>query len=457
MTHDSKGATSFSGIPFQGHTRRFAFWLLLVFILVWGALVYYVFQSGWQAGLARAENEVRKMTLMQQAIRAYVDGELKPLFFDLQQKGRLSADYYAPQGFSATYVISHVFKFYDQRVANNLAELKNGVFFRIVSDNPLNPHNLATDEQKAWLAYFRTHPQVQEMMRLTHKDGQPAELHLYRPSPPNTQACLRCHGDPFAAPTGLRRLYGTSSGFGEHVGWIRGLSEYRINVRPLWQATWQHTLQLAIVLFGAMLLLWAGIVWIYHRLMLDRDVILRQKQRLFELANCDALTGLFNRHRLHSVLPEKLAQLQRGQLTSLTAILLDIDHFKSFNDRFGHDVGDRVLEVVAEALSNMCLEFEHLVFRLGGEEFLILIDNLPTDGELCARVQACHQQLPHHYDGVPETITFSAGVALADATDTPSSLLKKADIALYYVKQHGRNGIACYHTLPHDQDGAQEH
>lgn len=459
MIDDSEELTFRAGgaaIPFIGRTRRFAIGLLAFFILVWIVMAYFIFQSSWQRGLERAENEVRKMTLMQQAIREYVDRELKPLFFSLQQQESLPADFYAPQGFSATYVIAHIFKFYDQKVDDNLAELQNGVRFRVVSDNPLNPHNLANDEQMQWLTYFRNHPQQQEALQLVRHDGKPTELRLYWPSPPNTQACLRCHGDPMNAPMGLRRLYGTASGFGEQVGWIRGLSEYRIDLRPLWQIAWRHTIQLSLALFAVMMLLWAGIVWVYHRLMVDRELILSQKQRLFELANCDALTHLYNRHRLNLILPQKLAQLRAGQLTSLVAIMVDIDHFKPFNDRYGHDMGDRVLKQVAETLRQIGRSVGCSAFRLGGEEFLLLLEHPPEDQPLCTFLQQCHRQFTQHYEDVPEPITFSAGAAVASPDDTPSTLLKKADIALYYVKQHGRNGIACYDTLPKEERTVEE-
>ncbi|SIO04152.1 Protein of unknown function [Sulfurivirga caldicuralii] len=156
---------------FKGKTRRFATWVLLVFLSVWVGVSYYVYQMTWHTMLERAENEVRKMTVMELAIRGYVDEELKPLFYQLQQAGHISADYYAPQGFSATYVIRHVFQRYDAAIQAREALLKNGVRFRIVSDNPLNPANRASADELQWLQYFRANPSTTEHFELLEKRG----------------------------------------------------------------------------------------------------------------------------------------------------------------------------------------------------------------------------------------------------------------------------------------------
>ncbi|WP_074201531.1 GGDEF domain-containing protein [Sulfurivirga caldicuralii] len=86
------------------------------------------------------------------------------------------------------------------------------------------------------------------------------------------------------------------------------------------------------------------------------------------------------------------------------------------------------------------------VYRLGGEEFLLLIEDPPEN--VCEHIRACHGQLPQVFEGVPDQIHYSIGVALATPDDTLSSLLKKADIALYYVKRNGRNAVACFDDLP---------
>ncbi len=443
-----------SDILFQGRTRRFAFWLLTAFLFIWLLVVYYFYQSSWHTALARAENEVRKMGVMQQAIRGYVDEQLKPLFYQLKAQGQVPADFYAPQGFSATYVISHVFERYSHLIKPKAHLLQNGVCFHVVSDNPLNPHNRATLEQLRWLQYFRDHPLRQEAVELIQRGLEPQTFRLYRPSPPNTQACLRCHGDPQSAPSGLLRLYDARSGFGEKVGWIRGMSIYEIDLHPIWQQTVYSTFKVALLLFVLMLLVAGAIIWVYRHLVEDRAIILAQKEQLFLLANCDALTGLFNRHRLKTLLHQKLDDLRAGRLKSLTAVLLDIDYFKRFNDRFGHDVGDRVLIHVAQALKGLCLGAPNSVFRLGGEEFLILIEDLPVE-TVCEQLRSCHAQLPNTFDDVPDRITYSIGVAVATADDTPPTLLKKADLALYHVKEHGRNGVACYHQLPEESSAVE--
>ncbi|WP_143598472.1 GGDEF domain-containing protein [Sulfurivirga caldicuralii] len=134
-----------------------------------------------------------------------------------------------------------------------------------------------------------------------------------------------------------------------------------MDLQPLWSEALSRMVQISVLLFGALMVLAFAVIWVYRQLMKDRVIILEQKRQLFDLANRDALTGLFNRHRLQTLLPQKLAALQQGSIHSLAAVILDIDHFKSFNDRFGHDVGDLVLNQVGKAFQSMC---GLVVFRL---------------------------------------------------------------------------------------------
>lgn len=160
-------------------------------------------------------------------------------------------------------------------------------------------------------------------------------------------------------------------------------------------------------------------------------------------AETDALTGLSNRRAFD----QRLAQLAREAISGgqpLALILIDIDHFKSVNDRFGHAVGDRVLRVIADALSQCCRG--HLVSRYGGEEFAILFTNVRLDQAQAvleharATVQAKRYKLRDN-DAPLGEITFSAGLTPVECGEMHQTAFHRADRLLYLAKSEGRNQI----------------
>lgn len=151
----------------------------------------------------------------------------------------------------------------------------------------------------------------------------------------------------------------------------------------------------------------------------------------------DALTGLYNRRGIAPRL---------GALAGRTAAvaLIDIDHFKAINDRFGHGVGDRVLKAVAKTLSAACAP--HEVARWGGEEFLVLFDGVSGE-EARVIVEAARETLESRKLKVRETdddvgaLTFSAGIADVGEGDADSAMAL-ADERMYRAKDEGRNRVA---------------
>ncbi|MDQ7095664.1 EAL domain-containing protein [Desulfosporosinus sp. PR] len=163
------------------------------------------------------------------------------------------------------------------------------------------------------------------------------------------------------------------------------------------------------------------------------------EEQIQRLAYFDNLTGLPNRTLLMETANETINQA-RNSNEPLTLIFLDLDHFKNVNDTLGHRVGDKLLVHVAKRLKNS-LRVQDTVFRLGGDEFILLVKD--TDGEGAAVIA---QRLldeytnPFNIEGHELTITPSLGIALypADGQDF-DTLYKCADIAMYFTKQGGRN------------------
>ncbi|WP_208619924.1 GGDEF domain-containing protein [Thermus tenuipuniceus] len=155
-------------------------------------------------------------------------------------------------------------------------------------------------------------------------------------------------------------------------------------------------------------------------------------------AYTDPLTGLRNRRYLDLVLERELFRVQRYR-RPLSLLILDLDHFKQVNDRHGHPVGDRVLKTLARCLEDHLRQSDRAV-RLGGEEFAVLLTETPLAQavRLAGRLRQAVAALR-----VPpvEGISVSIGVAEARPEDSPLSLLKRADDALYQAKRRGKNRV----------------
>ncbi|MEC9318687.1 MAG: GGDEF domain-containing protein, partial [Pseudomonadota bacterium] len=161
-------------------------------------------------------------------------------------------------------------------------------------------------------------------------------------------------------------------------------------------------------------------------------------ERLEHLVHTDALTQVWNRYHMEQTLEEEVKRCERHG-RNLSVILLDIDHFKRVNDDYGHDVGDNVLKLISEALDKW-LRSSDVFGRWGGEEFLIIAPetDLESAGLLAERLRRRLANL--QFDKVGQ-VTASFGVAELSRSESRNSLVKRADNALYQVKESGRNSV----------------
>lgn len=209
------------------------------------------------------------------------------------------------------------------------------------------------------------------------------------------------------------------------------LRDNRASEQALEQSRAVRRLQAVVIALAVLLVVLLATLAIHQR---------RTTLRMRKLALTDELTGAPNRR---AVLGSLAAALTREGAGPCTILITDIDHFKGINDRYGHPTGDEVLKFMAAAVRDALRE-PGFFGRLGGEEFLIVLpDTALAEGRVTAeRMRECVAAIDlAHICPVGRSITVSIGVTVSVDGDTPSTMLQRADDALYAAKRAGRNAV----------------
>jgi diguanylate cyclase (GGDEF)-like protein len=169
----------------------------------------------------------------------------------------------------------------------------------------------------------------------------------------------------------------------------------------------------------------------------------RQQQHIQTLADHDQLTGLYTRREFENRYHEEFERTLRYG-TSLSVMMIDLDHFKEINDTYGHPVGDEVLETMGDLIRDKTRTSD-VSGRYGGEEFCLVLPETPEDGAKTTAErlrQALSEETFQAEDGETFQVTCSIGIAVYDSSDDdPEELLEEADQALYEAKETGRNQV----------------
>jgi diguanylate cyclase (GGDEF)-like protein len=181
---------------------------------------------------------------------------------------------------------------------------------------------------------------------------------------------------------------------------------------------------------------------------------LKLREIMREQATHDPLTGLFNRRYLDDTLPREIIRARR-QNTEICLAMLDIDHFKHFNDTFGHEAGDVILRELGQVLRENVRKSD-IACRFGGEEFVLVLLDSPLEAgcrhleKICALVK----KLQIRYgDQLLGTVTLSAGLVEVSKDDlTADEILRTADEAMYAAKRAGRDRIVAFRDLEKNQE-----
>jgi diguanylate cyclase (GGDEF)-like protein len=291
--------------------------------------------------------------------------------------------------------------------------------FHITSLKPLNPANAPDAWEAKALRLFETG------VREAFEDFREAKRSIYRYMAPLTveKSCLACHAAQ-----------------GYKMGDIRGGVSVRFEFGSV-QERLTHNIVGIVIAAALTSLLLFGMITIY---------VLRLKQRLDEarrqlqvMARTDLLTGVWNRGHLMDRFAEEFQRAKR-QGRALGCLLLDLDHFKAVNDRFGHPAGDRVLRQLGATLTGEVRRYD-IVGRYGGEEFLIIVTETPLASlvDLAERIRVAVERgirVGEPPDALVMTVSIGAAVMGAADADI-DAIIKRADDALYRAKKEGRNRV----------------
>ena len=192
-------------------------------------------------------------------------------------------------------------------------------------------------------------------------------------------------------------------------------------------------------------------------LRLERQVEERTRElvaanaRLERLSHCDALTGIANRRRFEQLLQREWSRARQAGHSS-TVVVVDVDHFKPYNDHYGHPAGDQVLRRVARSLAAGLSPAERpRIARYGGEEFVLVLSDLADDAaaELAESLRSAVTMLaiPHGVGGSERVVTLSGGLAscVAQPGRAAKEVVSAADTMLYTAKAAGRNRLCVHH------------
>jgi diguanylate cyclase (GGDEF)-like protein len=178
----------------------------------------------------------------------------------------------------------------------------------------------------------------------------------------------------------------------------------------------------------------------HAEIMAANEAMQQQNQVLATLSITDSLTGLYNRSKLDSILTDELARFKRTQ-RQFALLMLDIDHFKTLNDSYGHITGDEILVAVARILLQSIRSIDYAA-RYGGDEFIIVLVETSADLALktAERIRSQAENMRYRANGSTINVTVSMGIVQCRQDDmTTTALLARADHALYEAKGAGRN------------------
>lgn len=413
--------------------RNILFFLLILFLAAYAGLVVLYHQKTDDYAVGEARNQALNALLVHRATHTYVTRIQRPEIYRLKEEGKLYPGYFAPQVMSFTFISRNI-----KDLLNEERELRGlePIYFKLASDNPRNPVNLADAAERDLLRRMNA-GEINEIQKVVSDQGK-KWLYLAVPIERSNTGCMKCHGKPADAPADLVAMYGDRAGFFESPNTIRALISIRVPLENILNAGDQMARALSLVTFLVLAGIYALLAFLIRHIDRQERRILGHNTELERLSMTDTLTGALNRFGLGQRGAEVLARARRFQ-HPLALLLLDLDHFKRVNDEHGHPAGDEVLRRFA-ATVRANLRVSDIFGRWGGEEFLVLAPH-QTREEAIKLAEKLRRAIEAAEFPEGVRLTTSVGVSQCAPDQTLDALIERADRALYRAKEGGRNRV----------------
>jgi len=411
----------------SGGNRKY-FALLALFIVVFLGIEAFLKQQVQAYAIHEGNAKLDNILTNQKALHTYVEKLQKPVIYKLKEEGKLYDEFFDPNILSFTYIARNIHSVENEILESNH---KTPRYYKLASNNPRNDLNRASDFEKELIEKFNR-TKEKDFKDIIEEDGK-KYLYYAKPVGANQESCMKCHGDPQAAPVELISQYGDSKGFYEKLGDIRAIISIKIPLEEELATANRYYFMITAFILASLLLIFILIVYLMRSL--------DKKQRELEkLSVTDPLTHCYNRRAFTEDINHEIERSSRtGELFSV--ISFDIDHFKTINDTYGHQIGDKVLLNVANIIAESNRKYDSL-YRVGGEEFMVILPH--TNQEEAATIAERLRTLVEESD-FKYTVTISAGVYTYDGESSYHGIYKKVDSALYVAKGSGRNTVQVYH------------
>lgn len=383
--------------------------------------------------VGEAKKQALNALLVHRATHAYVTQIQRPEIYRLKSEGKLYQEYFSPQVMSFTFISRSIKDLLNQEREKHDLE---PIYFKLASENARNPVNQADANELALLRQMNGNNQ-KEFEQVVEFAGR-KWLYLAVPIERSDAGCMKCHGDPADAPAELVAMYGDKAGFHEQPDTIRALISIRVPFQSIVKAGDRMADALTLVTFLVLASIYLVIAFLIRRIDAQQQKILQHNKELEQLSETDLLTGVLNRFGLQKRSNEIISRANRFR-HPVALLMLDLDYFKTVNDKHGHLVGDAVLKSFADAiLANM--RASDIFGRWGGEEFLVIAPHLNI-GEAAVMAEKFRHVIESVDFASGVHLTASIGISAYRAGESATELIARADHALYVAKQNGRNRV----------------
>ncbi len=264
----------------------------------------------------------------------------------------------------------------------------------------------------------------------------------YKPIAKTDDSCMRCHSTPEVAPKGLVERYGKHAGFNVSLDYIRALIVMEIPFREIEEEAFNGFVLNMVIVLIILIVFYITLVAILKK----EEMLTKANNKLERLSNTDQLTDIANRRFFDEFILQQWNRMKRDN-KPLSLIMCDVDHFKLYNDAYGHQAGDECLVKIAKIIVNSFARSTDFIARYGGEEFAIILPDTNNEGAVTIaekiKNDVIKANIAHEKSTYSSAVTLSMGVS----TIVPYKnaliveLIKSADELLYKAKANGRNCI----------------